>query len=88
MNILLPYLWSNFEYFSMNHGFSAILITKIGGPMKYSLEIESDLLAELQDIARKMHTDTDTVICACLKAHIIAEDVYYGNITKRTEREA
>ncbi len=56
--------------------------------MKYSLEIESDLLAELQDIARKMHTDTDTVICACLKAHIIAEDVYYGNITKRTEREA
>ena len=55
--------------------------------MKYSLEIEKDLLAEMHYLARKMHTDTDTLICAYLKAHIIAEDIIYGTIQKETEHD-
>lgn len=54
--------------------------------MKYSLEIDSDLLAELQDIANQMHTDTNTLICAYLKAHIIADDIIYGTIGKEIDQ--
>lgn len=46
--------------------------------MKYTLEIEEDLLAELTDLADRMHTDIDTLITACIKAHIISLDILYG----------
>ncbi|WP_167698245.1 hypothetical protein [Faecalicoccus pleomorphus] len=50
--------------------------------MKYILEIEEDLLAELNDIAKQSKTDTDTLVTAILKAHIISADVFNGFIQK------
>ena len=50
--------------------------------MKYILEIEEDLLAELKDIAKQSNTDKDTLITAILKAHIISADVFNGFIQK------
>lgn len=53
--------------------------------MKYILEIEEDLFAELKDIAMRSNTDTDTLVTAILKAHIISADVFYGLIQKPTK---
>ena len=50
--------------------------------MKYKLEIEEDLLAELEDLAKQSNTGTDTLVTAILKAHIISADVFNGFIQK------
>lgn len=50
--------------------------------MKYILEIEEDLLAELEDLAKQSNTGTDTLVTAILKAHIISADVFNGFIQK------
>ena len=44
--------------------------------MKYTLEIEEDLLAELIDLSKQLNTDIDTLIVACIKEHIIASDLF------------
>lgn len=55
--------------------------------MKYELEIEEDLLAELIDLAKKLNTDVDTLIVACVKEHIIASDLFNGYITVSTMKK-
>ena len=48
----------------------------IGGNVKYSLEIQEDLLAELSYIANQLNTDINALIVACIKAQIISSDVF------------
>ena len=50
--------------------------------MKYTLEIEEDLLAELSDIAKKLNVETGKLILACVKAQIISFDILDGIITR------
>lgn len=55
--------------------------------MKYEIEIEDDLLAELHTLAVSMKTDTDTLISACLKSKLLADDVFEGTIAQSRERQ-
>ena len=48
--------------------------------MKYSLEIQEDLLAELSDLAKRLNTEIDVLIVACIKTQIISSDVFAGFI--------
>ena len=48
--------------------------------MKYTLEIEEDLLAELSDIAKKLNVETGKLILACVQ--IISFDILDGIITR------
>lgn len=66
--------------------FFLFLCDKGDVPMKYELEIEEDLLAELTDLAKQLNTDVDTLIVACIKSHIIASDVFSGTITHSTTK--
>lgn len=55
--------------------------------MKYEIEIEDDLLAELHTLAVSMKTDTDTLISACLKSKLLADDVFEGTIARSREKQ-
>ena len=54
--------------------------------MKYEIEIENDLLEEMNDMAKRLNTDVDSLIIACIKSHIIASDVFTGLVEKSNEK--
>lgn len=55
--------------------------------MRYTLEIEDDLLEELNYLAKRLNTNIDSLIIACVKSHIISVDVFNGSlVTKEDSR--
>lgn len=53
--------------------------------MRFEIDIEKDLLEEMNDMAKRLNTDVNSLIIACIKSHIIASDVFSGLIEKFNE---